>query len=109
MNWWLHRNKPTLNHDYIIENVEDAFFIVKIVRGKFNGTTYKYDRVSIDHSSYLPKMSFHYTLLSSQLDHDYLQNSEDFVIIMGDILSDLVIRNEDAFREYDYQESNQQQ
>lgn len=109
MNWWLSRNKPTLNRDYIIENVEDAFFLVKIVKGKFIGTTYKYDKISIDQSSYLPKMSFHYTLLSSQIDHYYLQNSDDFVIMMGDILSDLVIRNEDAFRKHDYQESNQQQ
>jgi hypothetical protein len=104
MNWWLSRNKPILNRDYTIENIEDAFFIVKIVKGKFNGTTYKYDKVSIDQSSYLPKLSFHYTVISSHQSLDYLQNSEDFVIIMGDILSDLVIRNEDAFRKYDYQE-----
>lgn len=95
-----------MNRDYIIENVEDAFFIVKIIKGDFNNIMYKYDRISVDHSSYLPKLSFHYTIIGAQqYSLKDLQESEEFVTLMGDILTDLILRNEDAFRKHNYKES----
>ena len=78
---------------------------MKIIKGKFNNITYRYNKVSVEQSSYLPKLSFHYTVLySKNISLEHLQKSDEFVTLLGDILAELVIENEHAFGKHNYQE-----
>lgn len=91
--WVNNRKKPKLDRDYILQE-QGELLIVKITRGKFSNILYRYDKVSIEETGLLPRLKFHYTLIyPNKFSAEHLTNSSEFVTIMGDILSDIVLSN----------------
>lgn len=68
---------------------------VEIIDGKYAGIIYTYGGVKMDMDSGLPKLSFGFTVLhSGEHDIDHLNSDEEFVTVMGDILTEIIIQNE---------------
>lgn len=106
MTWWNNRKKPKQNRDYILQE-HDQFLIVKITKGEFKDVRYRYDRVSIEETGLLPKLIFHYTLIYPHIfSVEYLTNSQGFVTIMGDILTDIVTGKRNEVGTHHNQESD---
>lgn len=68
---------------------------VEITSGKYSSIIYSYGKVKFTEEFGMPKLSFGYTILhSGQYDLDTLQNDQEFVTIIGDILTEIIINNE---------------
>jgi hypothetical protein len=56
---------------------------------------YSYGTVKFSDEFGMPKLNFNYNIIhSGNHNKEVLQNDQDFVIIMGDILTDIIINNE---------------
>lgn len=79
---------------------------VEITGGKYAGIIYSYGGVKMDMDSGLPKLSFGFTVLhSGEYDIGQLNSDEEFVTVMGDILTEIIIYNEST-RVNDTKKSN---
>ena len=79
---------------------------VEITSGKYSAVIYSYGRVKFSDEFGIPKLSFSYTIMNSgQYNLETLQNDQEFVTIMGDILTEIIIKNEPT-REIDIEESD---
>jgi len=68
---------------------------VKITSGKYAGVIYSYGTVKFVPDSGIAKLQFNFNIIhSGEHDRELLQNSQEFVIIMGDILTEIIIENE---------------
>jgi hypothetical protein len=68
---------------------------VQITSGKYAGVIYSYGTVRFVPDSGIAKLQFDYNIVhSGEHDIDRLKNSQEFVIIMGDILTEIIIENE---------------
>jgi len=68
---------------------------VEITSGDYAGVIFSYGLVKLNQDSYLPQLSFDYSVLASgKHTIDSLTGNEDFVTIMGDILTEIIIENE---------------
>lgn len=79
---------------------------VEITSGKYASIVYSYGRVKFSDEIGVPKLSFGYSILhSGHFDLEALQSDQDFVTIIGDILTEIIIKNE-SIRNNDTQEPN---
>jgi hypothetical protein len=81
---------------------------VEITTGEYANVVYSYGKVSFSDELGVPKLQFGYSILhSGHYDLDGLQTDQNFVTIMGDILTDIIIKNEPT-RKIDTEESDLQ-
>lgn len=86
---------------YKLENFEDAITIIEITSGKYSGVTYSYGKVKFSDEFGMPKLSFGYKIIhSGRYTLDQLQEDQEYVTIMGDILMELIIKNESSRKNY---------
>ena len=65
---------------------------IQILQGEFAGVVYHYGKARVQEAGEFAKLQFGYTLVhSGEHDIDELQNNEEFVTIMGDILTEILI------------------
>ena len=68
---------------------------VEITSGKYTGVVFSYGHVKIDYEIGVPKLTFNYNIISfGNLDTNSLKDNQEFVIIIGDILTEIIIENE---------------
>lgn len=81
---------------YKFQNSEDNDSTwVQITSGKYAGVIYSYGTVRFVPDSGIAKLQFNYNIIhSGEHDMEHLKNSQEFVIIMGDILTEIIIENE---------------
>lgn len=67
---------------------------VEITSGKYSGIVFSYGTVRFEHEIGYPKLSFEYNVLHSG-EHDLhgLIRDDEFVTIIGDILTDIIIKD----------------
>ena len=81
---------------------------VEITEGKYSSVVFSYGMVRFSWELDIPKLQFSFDILhSGDFDADLLKNDQEFVTIMGDILTEIIIENEST-RTNDTQESNLQ-
>lgn len=68
---------------------------IEITSGKYSSVIYSYGKVKFSDEFDMPKLSFDYSIIDpGQHDLNILQNDQEFVTIMGDILTEIIIQNE---------------
>jgi hypothetical protein len=68
---------------------------VEITSGKYSGVVFSYGYVRIEHEIGIPRLSFNYSIIHfGSLNASSLTNNEEFVTILGDILTEIIIENE---------------
>jgi hypothetical protein len=68
---------------------------VEITSGIYAGVIYSYGTVKFVPDSDVAKLQFKYNIIhSGEHDRDGLQNNAEFVNVMGDILTEIIIENE---------------
>lgn len=68
---------------------------VQITSGKYAGVIYSYGTVRFVPEFGIAKLQFNYDIIhSGEHDKEVLQNSQEFVTIIGDILTEIIIENE---------------
>lgn len=89
------RKKPRLP-EYRFQNAPQGDSTwVEITSGEYSGVIYSYGTVKFAEEFGLPKLSFNFTVLySGKHSFEHLQTDQNFITIMGDILTDIVINNE---------------
>ena len=81
---------------------------VQITTGKYAGVIYSYGTVRFVPDEGIAKLQFNYNILhSGEHDMERLKSDQEFVIIIGDILTEIIIDNEPT-RTDDTQESDLQ-
>lgn len=92
---WIQKKKPKLNYsvDYRDEN---TYFTIN--EGKYEKVTFVYSNAHFFENDVSPTLKFNYRIIYSQIyDEEYLQNQQDFVIILGDILQDYILEKAKDF------------
>ena len=68
---------------------------VEITEGKYSSVVFTYGTVRFSWELDIPKLQFSYDILhSGEFDLDLLKNDQDFVTMVGDILTEIIIENE---------------
>lgn len=92
MCFWKKPMKPQYRFQH--SPYDDATW-VEITDGKYKSVVFSFGMVKFQNDFGMPKLSFNYNILhSGEYDLDTLQNSEEFVTLIGDILTDIIIENE---------------
>lgn len=91
----LFKKKPKKIEYRFQESPYDDATWVEITSGYYSGVVFSYGKVSLNQDSYLPQLRFDYAVISSG-NHtvEALTADENFVTIMGDILTEIIIENE---------------
>lgn len=78
--------------DFRFVNLEDSeITAVGILKGEFENVLYHYHKVRISEQGEVATLEFGYTILySGNHDSEDLQNNQDFVNLMGEILSQIL-------------------
>jgi len=86
--------------EYQFLNHDDTTW-VKITSGTYAGVIYSYGMVRLTSEIGYPKLEFSYNIIHpSKYDYEDLRNDSEFVIIMGDILTEIIIKNESVRKEH---------
>ena len=82
--------------DYKFINIEDSdLSAVQILHGSFSGVIYHYNSVKVIEEGEFARLSFGYSILDSgKHDEVYLINNEKFDMLMGDILTEMILKEE---------------
>lgn len=68
---------------------------VEIASGDYTGVTFCYGTIKLNQDSYIPQLSFDYVLHAlGNHSVEQLTGNEEFITIMGDILTEIIIENE---------------
>jgi len=88
---------PKEGVDYKLVNIESSdLTAVEILHGSFSGVIYHYNhaKVEIDPTD-MARLVFSYQFIyTANFSDDYLKENEEFVTLMGDILSGMIIKEE---------------
>jgi hypothetical protein len=84
------------NTDYRFIDFDDSDITgIEIIKGDFAGVVYHYGKARVVEEGEFARLQFGYTLVNpGNHDMDVLQNNEDFVNIMGDILTQILIKQD---------------
>ena len=84
---------PKIGVDYEFYHIEESTLTgIRLLKGKFRGVAYYYGVVKVVEEMQIAKLSFEFRILESGNHTDEgLQSSAEFVTIIGDILSELLI------------------
>lgn len=79
--------------DYRFQNPpESESTWVEITSGKYSDVIYSYGKIKFSDEFGMPRLSFGYTILDSgHYDLDMLQNDSEFITIMGDVLTEIIL------------------
>ena len=73
----------------------DDSTMVEITSGPYAGVVHSYGMVKLNHETGTPVLQFDYSILKSgQHDKEALKDDKNYVIIIGDILTEIIIENE---------------
>ena len=68
---------------------------IELIRGSFTGVIFQYFNVKFSEEGELARLKFQYDIIDpGTFDMDDLKNSQEFVTILGDLLTELIIDNE---------------
>lgn len=89
--FWKNQKKTP---DYKFQNRDEVTWI-EITSGSYAGVIYSYGKVRLNSEIGFPKLEFSYNIIHSG-EHDLhdLQDDQEFVIVMGDILTEIIIEYE---------------
>jgi len=92
---------PKHNVDYVlIDSDEGDITGVGIKTGKFAGVLYHYGKARINEEGELARLQFSYTIVSSPtIPIDDLIIDEEFHTFIGDILTDILMSQENRYEE----------
>ena len=77
------------------QSPHDTATWVEITSGNYTGVVLSYGTVKFTMEYNIPKLNFSYNILCpGEHDKELLQYDQEFVTIMGDILSEIIIENE---------------
>jgi hypothetical protein len=66
---------------------------IEILKGDFAGVVYHYGKARVQEEGEFARLQFGYTLVNpGKHDNDELQNNEEFVNMMGDILTQILLK-----------------
>jgi hypothetical protein len=96
---------PLEGIDYkFIDFTDSELTGIQILKGEYAGVVYHYGKVRVKEQGEMGVLEFGYTLVNpGKHDIDQLQNEENFVTIMGDILTEILTKqaNETIKSEFD--------
>ena len=98
---WKNPKMPKHNIDYeLIDSDEGTITGVGIKKGKFAGVLYHYGKARINEEGELARLQFSYTIVSSPtIPIDDLIIDEEFHTFIGDILTDILMSQENHYEE----------
>lgn len=107
---WKKKAKYQINEDFYFLSSEedDSITDIGILKGKYAGVVYQYGRAKIVEEGSFARLAFDYTIINSSLfDTNDLQNDEEFVTMIGDILTEILLEKPDEkTRNYNTEELN---
>ena len=97
--FWKKQKMPKHNIDYVlIDSDERDITGVGIKTGRFAGVLYHYGKARINEEGELARLQFSYTIISSPtIPIDDLIIDEEFHTFIGDILTDILMSNENNY------------
>lgn len=107
---WKKKAKYQVNEDFhfLSSEEDDSITDIGILKGKYAGVVYQYGRAKIVEEGSFARLAFDYTIINSSLfDTNDLQNDEEFVTMIGDILTEILLEKPDEkTRNYNTEELN---
>lgn len=101
------QKKKTLPQYKFQQSPWDDSTWVEITSGEYAGVVFSYGTVRFSLELDIPKLNFSYNIIQpGNFSKELLQNDQDFVIIMGDILTEIIIYEQ--IRKDDTEESDLQ-
>lgn len=118
-NWSWKKVKYKENKDYIFIDInrqladggEDKITGIQIIRGKYKDVVYHYNKARVVEEGALAVLQFGFSILHpGKHDADVLQTDQEFVTIMGDLLTEIMLAkaNDEQNRTNNFKESNLQ-
>ena len=95
LQFWKKKPKMLLEgKDYrFIDFTNSEITGIQILQGEFAGVVYHYGKAKVQEAGEFAKLQFGYTLVHpGKHDIDELQNNEEFVNMMGDILTQILLK-----------------
>lgn len=107
---WKKKAKYQVNEDFhfLSSEEDDSITDIGILKGKYAGVVYQYGKAKIVEEGSFARLAFDYTIInSSSFDTNDLQNDEEFVTMIGDILTEILLEKPDEkTRNYNTEELN---
>lgn len=100
---------PKEGEDYkFIDFTDSDLTGIMVLKGDYAGVVYHYGKVRVKEQGEFATLEFGYTLVNpGKHDIDLLQKDEEFVTIMGDILSEILTKSDnEKTRNHDPEESD---
>jgi hypothetical protein len=87
---------PKEGEDYkFIDFTNSDLTGIMVLKGEYSGVVYHYGKVRVKEQGEFATLEFGFTLVNSgKHDIDLLQKDEEFVTIMGDVLSEILTRDD---------------
>lgn len=91
--FWKNRKKFELDINYkFIDFPETDLTGIEILIGPYSGVVYYYTNANVVEEGYMARLKFGYMIVNSgKHDRLSLEKDENFVIMMGDILSEIIL------------------
>jgi hypothetical protein len=109
---WKKKPKYQIDEDFhfLSSEEDDVTTNIGILKGKYAGVVYQYGKAKIVEEGDFARLTFDYTIInSSSFDMNDLQNDEEFVTMIGDILTEILLEKPDEkTRNYHTEELNLQ-
>ena len=107
---WKKKPKYQVNEDFhfLSSEEDDSITDIGILKGKYAGVVYQYGKAKIVEEGSFARLTFDYTIIdSSSFNTSDLQNDEEFVTMIGDILTEILLEKpNEKTRNYDTEELN---
>jgi hypothetical protein len=96
MFWKKKSKKLSEGVDYRLIDIENSdLTAVQLVRGKFSGVTYYYNGAKIVEEGVMARLQFGYNIINpGKFSIEQLTTNEQFSTLMGDILTQLILKEE---------------
>jgi len=90
---WKKKPKFLINEDFEFLSFDDnSITDIGILKGKYAGVVYQYGKAKIVEEGSFARLTFDYTIInSSSFDEEELKNDEEFVTMIGDILTEILL------------------
>lgn len=91
------KNKsPKFNEDFVFQDIEDSdLTAIRLIKGKFKDVVYCYMGASVSEEGALARLKFGFNILfPASFTVESLTNNEEFNTLMGDILTELIIKED---------------
>lgn len=109
--WRKKKVVPREGKDYkFIDFSDNTMTGIELLTGEYAGVVYHYGKVRVKEQGEMGVLEFGYTIVNpGKHDIDLLQKQEEFVTIMGDILTEILMNQaHETTRNYDFEEPDLQ-